>query len=214
MEVSSALGSTDFTSNNFDLFSFSPLFRPNSPGFRILTKINIRFSYSPKTCSRYLVLKSQSRKKAPGPCVLGEGESPRLLARESWVLADLDGLTRAQSRRRRFLPGLLAPGTALNGEARPRRLSVRNGSSYLERHGGTQLRDSLAHPASGAAQAGGCTETLETLGDSGPVLHDRKRGRGTRCTERRRVGSVGSARRFASREVWSRFPTQPPASQR
>lgn len=111
-------------------------------------------------------------------------------------------------------PGPVAPGIALHPEARPRRPSVRNGSSYLERHGGTQLRDSVAHPASGAALAGGCTETLETLGDSGPVLHDRKRGRGTRCTESRRVGSSGSAPRFASREGWSRFRPQPPASQR
>lgn len=105
------------------------------------------------------------------------------------------------------------PWAALHREAGPRRPSVRNGSPYLVRHGGTELRDSLAHLASGAVPAEGCTETQETLRNSGPVLHGRRRGRGPGCTESRRVGSPESAPRFASREGWSRFRPQPPASQ-
>lgn len=108
----------------------------------------------------------------------------------------------------------VAQGAALHREARSRRPSVRNGSPYLERHGGTQLRDSPAHPASGAAPAGGCTETLETLEDSGPAPHDRRRGRGPGRAGSRSVGSPGSAPRLASREGWSRFRPQPPASRR
>lgn len=88
----------------------------------------------------------------------------------------------------------------MHREKQPKRPSAHNGSPYLERHGGTQLRDSLAHPASGAAQAGGCTETLETLEGSGPVLRDRRRGWGPGRSGSRSAGSPGSALPLASRE--------------
>lgn len=131
---------------------------------------------------------------------LGEGESPRLLARESWA-SGRSGWAHPSSKSAVTAPFRpVAQGAALHREARSRRPSVRNGSPYLERHGGTQLRDSPAHPASGAAPAGGCTETLETLEDSGPAPHDRRRGRGPGRAGSRSVGSPGSAPRLASRE--------------
>lgn len=129
--------------------------------------------------------------------LLGEGEGARLLAWESWA-SSCPGWVHRSSKSAVTAP--FAPRAAQHRVARPRSPSVRNGSSYLERHGGTQLRDSLAHPASGAAPAGGCTETLETLEDSGPAPHARRRGQGPGRAGTRSVGSSGSARQLASRE--------------
>lgn len=129
--------------------------------------------------------------------LLGEGEGARLLAWESWA-SSCPGWVHRSSKSAVTAP--FAPRAAQHREARPRRPSVRNGSPYLERHGGTQLRDSLAHPASGAAPAGGCTETLETLEDSGPAPHARRWGQGPGRAGIRSVGSSGSARQLASRE--------------
>lgn len=142
-------------------------------------------------------MSSSDRKKAPGP---GGRESTRLLVGESWA-SGWPGWAHPSSKSAVSAPfQARRPGAALHREKQPKRPSVYNGSPYLERHGGTQLRDSLAHPASGAAQAGGCTETLETLEDSGPVLHDRRRGWEPGRAGSRSAGSPGSAPQLASRE--------------